>query len=109
MPCTHDDFFDDSSIVKKCELAKIACEDDFDMINFFAFTYCQLNGNWGIYIPISIITILLVFRFISLAIEDYLAPAIQFICQYYSIPDSLCAVTLIALVNGKLNNINKKK
>jgi hypothetical protein len=76
MSCTHSAFFDDSSIEQKCVLARESCIEDYDLFNFFALTYCQLDGNWGFYIPISIVIILLVFRFVSLAIEDYLAPAI---------------------------------
>jgi len=40
MSCTHETFFTDNTNYDKCMIAKDTCQEDFDLINFFAFTYC---------------------------------------------------------------------
>ena len=50
--------------------------------------------------PISFFIILLIFRFISATVEEYIASGITFITEYFELSESMAAVTLIALANG---------
>lgn len=51
-------------------------------------------------IPLSFLIIILIFRFISAVVEEYLAPAITFISEYLELSEALAAVTLLAVANG---------
>lgn len=50
--------------------------------------------------PLSLLLIFLIFRFVSSVVEEYLAPSIAFISEYLELPEALAAVTLLALANG---------
>ena len=50
--------------------------------------------------PISFFIILLIFRFISATVEEYIASGITFITEYFELSEAMAAVTLIALANG---------
>ena len=50
--------------------------------------------------PISFFIILLIFRFISATVEEYIASGITFISEYFELSEAMAAVTLIALANG---------
>ena len=48
----------------------------------------------------SFLIIILIFRFISSVVEEYLAPAITYISEWLDLPEALAAVTLLAVANG---------
>ena len=50
--------------------------------------------------PISFFILLLIFRFISATVEEYIASGIIFITEYFELSEAMAAVTLIALANG---------
>ena len=50
--------------------------------------------------PISFFILLLIFRFISATVEEYIASGITFITEYFELSEAMAAVTLIALANG---------
>ncbi len=61
--------------------------------------------NLSIYINkisiiLSAILILLIFKFISSVVEEYLAPSISYISEWLGLSEALAAVTLLALANG---------
>ena len=43
---------------------------------------------------------MILFRFICATVEDYLAPAIVYLCEFLKISESLAGVTLLAFANG---------
>jgi len=53
-----------------------------------------------LFIPISFFIILLIFRFISATVEEYIASGITFLSEYFELSEAMAAVTLIALANG---------
>jgi len=53
-----------------------------------------------LFTPISFFIILLIFRFISATVEEYIASGITFITEYFELSEAMAAVTLIALANG---------
>ena len=58
--------------------------------------------------PIALFIILLIFRFISATVEEYIAAGITYISDYFELSESMGAVTLIALANGYFNLFIKK-
>ena len=101
IPCTYESFFKSNlTTAAQCQLSRGTCAGSQSLINFFSLLYCDLNGLLGIYLVIAFITLLLIFRFISATIEEYVAPAITYISDYLKLSEALAAVTLIALANG---------
>lgn len=49
---------------------------------------------------LSFILIILIFKFISAVVEEYLAPSISYISEWLNLSEALAAVTLLALANG---------
>ena len=49
---------------------------------------------------LSAILIILIFKFISSVVEEYLAPSISYISEWLGLSEALAAVTLLALANG---------
>ena len=47
-----------------------------------------------------IILTLILFRFICETVEEYLAPAIVYLCEFLKMSESLAGVTLLAFANG---------
>lgn len=62
--------------------------------------YCWFDGNWMLSLLLSFILILLIFKFISAVVEEYLAPSISYISEWLGLSEALAAVTLLALANG---------
>lgn len=69
MSCKHSFFFDGESNSFKCEVAREDCGDDYDLVNFFSFTFCWLGGHWGVFLAFCVVLILVIFRFITITIE----------------------------------------
>jgi len=51
-------------------------------------------------IPLSIIIIWFIFKFMQATVEEYIAPGITYISEWLAISEALAAVTLLALANG---------
>lgn len=104
--CTHDYFFGSDSVANKCFVATCFSDDDsccssqYDFINFYGMTYCWFGGLWWVTALIGIILIVLIFRFISSLVEEYLAPAVSYIASSMGLSEAMSAVTLLALANG---------
>lgn len=63
LDCSHAVFFNQDYKDEWCTVAKNDdCADNVAFINFYAFTYCQLDGMWYLFIPIAIIFIILMFK-----------------------------------------------
>ena len=48
----------------------------------------------------SILLIIIIFQCICRVVEEYIAPAIVYLCEYFKLSESLAGVTLIAFANG---------
>lgn len=69
-------------------------------MNFFELFLCGLNGNLYIMIPIVILSLFFIFKFICALVDEYIAAAIDYIVNRYKIGEAIAGVTLIALANG---------
>jgi len=101
MQCTKEFIFNTSiSMDQKCKVLSPICGEDQEFFNFFKVYFCQLNGSNIIISFLFIIFFILLFKFICEVIEDYVAPGIVYICEYFDLSESLAGVTLIAFANG---------
>lgn len=102
LSCTYANFWSSQlTTSQKCKkLAYGSCQDEEDLVNFFAFFWCYLDGSSWIYVILSIIFIYLIFKFISSTIEEFCAPSITFISDWLQLSEALAAVTLLAFANG---------
>lgn len=53
-----------------------------------------------IVIPLTLFILLMIFKYISMAVEEYVATSIQEISDHLGMSDSLAAITLLASANG---------
>jgi sodium/potassium/calcium exchanger 6 len=51
-------------------------------------------------IPLTIIALFFIFKFICALVDEYIAAAIEFIVKRFKMSDAIAGVTLIALANG---------
>ena len=100
--CTYATFWSTAlTTSQKCtKLAYGACEDEEELVNFFAFFWCYLDGSSWLYVLLSFLFIYLIFKFISSTIEEFCAPSITFISDWLKLSEALAAVTLLAFANG---------
>ena len=100
--CTHQEIFSQprSAAWLCANMAMKACAEDQDMFNFFQYYWCDLNGNKFFFIVSALLLIFLIFKYTSIAVEEYIAQGIQNITDWLKISDSLAAVTLLAFANG---------
>ena len=100
--CNHSSLF--SSGLNTTGLCQVVedglCDEAQKIINFLAIHWCEFNGNHWITIPFSLIVIFLIFKYISITVEEYIADALQSITEFLGMSDSLAAVTLLAFANG---------
>lgn len=70
--CDHQLFFKNGYTTEQlCSLSRDGtCELNYELFNFFAFTYCQINGAWGYTIPLAIIMLILIFRYLYKITSD---------------------------------------
>lgn len=100
--CSNSNFWSSTlASSEKCvQLAYGSCEEYQEMVNFFAFFWCYLDGSIAAYAILSLIFIFLIFKFISSTIEEFCAPSITFLCEWLKLSEALAAVTLLAFANG---------
>lgn len=80
--------------------AKSLCSDHQDVINFFEFYWCDINGNLPLLLVIYILAIFFIFKYTAIAVDEYVADGISKISDWLGFSESLAAVTLLALANG---------
>lgn len=69
-------------------------------INFYEFYFCGLDQQWWWFLLLVVVMVYVIFRFISITIDEYVAPAITRLAKVLGLTEGLAAVTLIALANG---------
>jgi Ca2+/Na+ antiporter len=74
--------------------ASKSCAEKQELINFFSFFWCDLNGDVLLMIIVSIIVIFFVIKFISITVEEYIAEGIEIVSEELHIPPALSSVTL---------------
>ena len=99
--CTFENIFSDSlSNDEICQIAKEDCSEMQDFFNFFELFICTFKGNLYVMIPITVIALFFIFKFICALVDEYIAASIEFIVKKYKMSDAIAGVTLIALANG---------
>ena len=88
------------TMVEKCKLLTTACAESQDTFNFVRVYFCYLDGNNIIFIIFAILVIILLFKFICATVEEYIAPGIVYLSNYFKLSESLAGVTLLAFANG---------
>ena len=83
-----------------CQFIQKYCQDEPGDMAFLELYFCEINQNYILMTIISIILVLLAFKFISSTAEEYLEPALTRCAQEFNLSESFAGVTLIALANG---------
>ena len=101
LACNYNTIFNPSYSSQKCSLIALkVCAPSEKFLNFYSIYFCLLDEILWIFIPLTLLIIILIFNFISATIEEYVAPAITFITESLKLSEALAAVTLLALANG---------
>ena len=100
--CTHQDLlYPDYNNTFLCNTgAKEVCLDSFDLYNFYEVYFCQLDNKFIFFLPLFCLAVFLIFKYTSIAVDEYIAEGIQRISNALGLSESLAAVTLLALANG---------
>ena len=100
LTCKYSTLFNPKLVPNKCDFSSTTCSSLESLINFFTFYFCDLNQMTWLYLIILLFLVLLIFRFMSLIVEEYIAPSITYISNWLKMSEALSAVTLLALANG---------
>lgn len=80
--------------------AKVLCSDKQEILNFFEFYWCDIDGNLPLLLVIYVIAIFFIFKYTAIAVDEYVADGISKISDWLGFSESLAAVTLLAFANG---------
>lgn len=103
MKCTHKSIFHkgfDPAYVCLMVTSHELCKEDFKFVNLMDVFWCKLEGSYYIFIPLALVALFLIFKYIAIAVEEYIAEGIQAICDRLGLSDSVAAITLLAVANG---------
>ena len=100
--CTHQALiYKKHTNAQLCEFSTMqSCASTQGVINFFQFYWCTLSGNLAALLLIYIVLIFLIFKYTSIAVDEYVAEGIKKVSDWLKFSDSLAAVTLLAFANG---------
>ena len=76
------------------------CLDKFDQVNFYNFYWCQIDGNLPLLLFVYAVLIFILFKYTSIAVDEFVAEGITKISEFLGFSESLAAVTLLAFANG---------
>ena len=102
MKCTHEyiyRFSMDSDEMCK-HLVNGLCDQNQEFINFIEMFWCDFKGNIWVQVLFSLLAFFIIFKYISITVEEYIADSIQVISSAIGLSDSLAALTLLAFSNG---------
>lgn len=99
--CNHSTIFSTSlTLEDKCKILSTICSQDQEIFNFFNIYLCKLDQNTYLTIPLILLILLILFKFICSTVDEYIAPAIVYLSEYLNLTESLAGVTLLAFANG---------
>lgn len=85
---------------EKCSKLSEICGENQETFNFFKLYMCDFHGmNW-LWVIFCLLLIVILFKFICSVVDEYIAPAIVFISEYFEMSEALAGVTLLAFANG---------
>ena len=103
MKCSHESIFRhgfDPAAVCLRIMESHLCKEEFKLLNLMNLFWCKLDGSYLIMMPIAIIALIIIFKYVSITVEEYIAEGIQAICDRLGMTDSVAAITLLAVANG---------
>ena len=81
--CTHEYIFhsgfDDAYQCKT--IANDVCLEDVQIINFYNLFFCIFNEHMWLFLAATFVFIALIFRYISVVVEEYISEGIQVIAE----------------------------
>lgn len=100
--CTHSYIFHGGfSPAFQCNvISQETCGEQVALLNFYNLYFCMLGSNPYIFLAILICFVMIIFRYIGHAVEEYIAEGITEINKSLGLSESLAAVTLIAFAGG---------
>lgn len=75
-------------------------EEYESMINFYKLLYCDLDSNYYLFVPISLLIFVISMYILGSTADEYLVNSLQHISQKLGFSETLAGVTLLALGNG---------
>ena len=103
MKCNHQSIFKNGfnpELVCMRILEEQLCQKEFNIVNFIEIFWCELYGNYWIMMPFAMLILFIIFKYISITVEEYIAEAIQAISDKLGLSDSVSSITLLAAANG---------
>jgi len=76
------------------------CDGNQSFVNFIEVYWCDFKGSLSIQLLFAVLAFFVIFKYISITVEEYIADAIAGISSFIGLSDSLAAVTLLAFSNG---------
>ena len=100
--CTHEYIFKSGfSTDYQCStIANSLCLPSVEILNFYDLHFCKLNANPYIFLLILFLFIIVIFRYITNTVEEYIAPGVLDISKKIGLTESVSAVTLVAFSSG---------
>lgn len=83
-----------------CLHVQLACENEYDNLDFLSFYYCDINQNVPAVIAISILFVLFAFNLLGTTADRYLAPSLETMAEKFKLSEAIAGVTLLAFANG---------
>src|SRR5687768_11882962 len=103
MKCNHQSIFRNGfnpGLVCLRIVQEQLCQSDFKIVNFIEIFWCDLHGNYWIMVPLAIFVLFIIFKYISITVEEYIAEGIQTTADKLELSDSVASITLLAAANG---------
>lgn len=100
--CSHHDLiFKQQEIGYLCSTAaKELCLSKQELVNFFDIYWCGFDGSTPLLAALAVVAIVLIFKYTSITVDEYIAEGIQQISDWLGFSEALAAVTLLAFANG---------
>lgn len=70
------------------------CKEEQEYINFFQAYWCDLDGNNFAMGLLLILCAVIIFRFLSIAVEEYIAEGVENLAELIHLPPNLASVTV---------------
>lgn len=70
------------------------------MFNFYSVYFCAFHAESYIFLPAFALSVVLIFKYTAIAVDEYIAEGIQRISDAIGFSEALSAVTLLAFANG---------
>ncbi len=108
MKCSHRDLMKTGMTIPQiCYKVDVegVCDEQQPLINFVSLFFCEFEGDYLTFVPFVLLMLFVVFKYISITVEEYIAEGIAYLAEVWELSDSTAAVTLLAFANGAADMI----